>query len=147
MTVLDVHKQSYGRPLSSVFGAPEKMFAQLLEDDADPILDDLLVINYRYVRFFYHPLKDKFVICSGWKDPAWTHARPLRSGIDAEEKEHRESVFGSNLIDIEQKSMTQLLVDEVCHHCVPFRSRLLNPWPGSPSVLHIPNRKLDSLVT
>lgn len=113
MSVLDIHRQPYDRPLSSVFGAPEKLFAQLFEEDADPILSSLRTINYRYVRFFFHPLKDKFVICNGWKDPTWTDVRRLRSGIDNEEKEARESVFGRNLIDIEQKSIPQLLVDEV----------------------------------
>lgn len=113
MAILNVHAQRYNRPLSTVFGAPEKIFAQLLEDDADPLLPELRVLNYRYMRFFYHPLKGKFVICSGWKDPSWIHVRALRAGIDGDEKDYRESVFGPNLIDIEQKSIPQLLVDEV----------------------------------
>lgn len=113
MAILDVQTQLYNRPLSTVFGTPEKIFAQLLEDDADPLLPQLRVLNYRYVRFFYHPLKDKFVISTGWKDPAWSRVRALRAGIDGEEKDHRERVFGTNLIDIEQKSIPQLLVDEV----------------------------------
>ncbi|XXH00267.1 D-3-phosphoglycerate dehydrogenase 2 [Hypoxylon texense] len=112
MAILNVHAQLYNRPLSTVFGAPEKIFAQLLEDDADPLLPELRVLNYRYVRFFYHPLKGKFVLCNGWKDPSWTHVRALRAGIDGDEKDYRESVFGPNLIDIEQKSVPQLLVDE-----------------------------------
>jgi cation-transporting P-type ATPase 13A2 len=113
MVVLDVTSQPYNRPLSTVFGSPEKMLAQLLEDDADPLLPELRVLNYRYVRLFFHPLKDKFIISTGWKDPNWTRIRSLRAGIDGEEKSQREVVFGSNIIDIEQKSIPQLLVDEV----------------------------------
>lgn len=113
MTILEVQTQPYNRPLSTVFGSPDKIYAQLLGDDADPLLPELRVLNYRYVRFFYHPLKGKFVICNGWKDPTWTRVRALRAGIDGEEKDHRERVFGTNLIDIEQKSIPQLLVDEV----------------------------------
>ncbi|KAL7625454.1 hypothetical protein AAE478_004674 [Parahypoxylon ruwenzoriense] len=112
MAILNVNIKPYNRPLSTVFGAPEKIFAQLLEDDADPLLPELRILNYRYVRFFYHPLKDKFLICNGWKDPTWTHVRALRAGIDGEEKDHRGRVFGENIIDIEQKSIPQLLVDE-----------------------------------
>jgi cation-transporting P-type ATPase 13A2 len=113
MAVLDVRSQPYDRSLSTVFGAPDKLFAQFMEDDMDPVLPELRSLNYRYVRFFFHPLKDRFVICNGWKDPSWIHARSLRAGIEGEEKDQRELVFGSNLIDIEQKSVAQLLVDEV----------------------------------
>ncbi|KAI0840195.1 hypothetical protein F5Y06DRAFT_263921 [Hypoxylon sp. FL0890] len=127
MAILNVHTQPYNRPLSTVFGAPEKIFAQLL-DDADPILPELRVLNYRYIRFFYHPLKDKFIISNGWKDPAWTRVRALRAGIDGEEKDHRERVFGANLIDIEQKSIPQLLVDEVFHPFYVFQIASLILW-------------------
>lgn len=113
MAILDVKRQPYDRSLSTVFGAPEKMFAQLLEDDSDPIMNELQTLDYRYVRFYFHPLKDKFIACNGWKDPAWTRVRTLRTGIDGDEKDERERVFGPNLIDIEQKSITRLLVDEV----------------------------------
>ncbi|KAI4868368.1 hypothetical protein F4820DRAFT_138380 [Hypoxylon rubiginosum] len=128
MAILNVHAQRYNRPLSTVFGAPEKIFAQLLEDDADPLLPELRVLNYRYMRFFYHPLKGKFVICSGWKDPSWIHVRALRAGIDGDEKDYRESVFGPNLIDIEQKSIPQLLVDEVFHPFYVFQIASLILW-------------------
>ncbi|CAJ2507776.1 Uu.00g089620.m01.CDS01 [Anthostomella pinea] len=128
MAVLDVKSQPYDRPMSTVFGAPEKMFAQWLEDDADPIMNELRVLTYRYVRFFFHPLKDKFVICNGWKDPTWTRVRPLRAGIDGDEKDQREHVFGSNIIDIEQKSILQLLVDEVFHPFYVFQIASLVLW-------------------
>lgn len=115
MVILNTKRQPYERPLSTVFGAPEKMYAQLLEDDVDPIMSELQTLDYRYVRFFFHPLKDKFLVCNGWKDPSWTGVRALRTGIDGDEKDERERVFGANMIDIEQKSIPQLLVDEVCY--------------------------------
>jgi len=140
MSVLDVHKQPYDRPLSSVFGATEKMYAQMLEEDSDPILSSLRIINYRYVRFFFHPLKDKFVICNGWKDPTWTDVRRLRAGIDDEEKEARESVFGRNMIDIEQKSIPQLLVDEVGHIYLPGSGPTADSRLGPASILRVSDR-------
>jgi len=87
-----------------------------MDDDPDPILHDLRTLNYRYVRFYFHPLVDKFLLCNGWKDPLWSDVRAIRVGIDSEEKSHRDLVFGSNLIDIEQKSISRLLVDEVSAH-------------------------------
>ncbi|KAI1131950.1 hypothetical protein F5Y10DRAFT_26423 [Nemania abortiva] len=128
MAILNVKHQPYERPLSTVFGAPEKIFAQLLEDDSDPIMNELQTFEYRYVRFFFHPLKDKFVVCNGWKDPTWTRVRMLRTGIDGDEKVERERVFGANLIDIEQKSIPQLLVDEVFHPFYIFQIASLILW-------------------
>ncbi|KAH8664325.1 P-type ATPase-like protein [Xylariales sp. PMI_506] len=128
LAILPISARPYTRPLSTVFGPPEKMFAQFLDDDADPLLSELRVLNYRYVRLFFHPLKDKFVICNGWKDPFWTDVRELRYGIDGDEKEQREYVFGANLIDIEQKSIPQLLVDEVFHPFYVFQIASLILW-------------------
>ncbi|TGJ86477.1 hypothetical protein E0Z10_g2299 [Xylaria hypoxylon] len=128
MATLNVKHQHYDRPLSTVFGAPEKMFAQFLEDDGDPIVSELRTLDYRYVRFFFHPLKDKFVVCNGWKDPNWIRVRDLRSGIDGDEKDERERVFGANIIDIEQKSIPQLLVDEVFHPFYVFQIASLILW-------------------
>ncbi|RYC55597.1 hypothetical protein CHU98_g10610 [Xylaria longipes] len=97
-------------------------------DDGDPIINELQTLDYRYVRFFFHPLKDKFLVCNGWKDPSWTTVRTLRTGIDGDEKDERERVFGPNLIDIEQKSIPQLLVDEVFHPFYVFQVASLILW-------------------
>ena len=74
---------------------------------------NLRSLDYRYIQFLFHPLKDKFVLCNDWKDPLWTNVRSMRLGLDAEERHRREQVFGANQIDIKQKSTAQLLVDEV----------------------------------
>lgn len=113
MEISQVRVQDYGQPLSSMFGLPEKPLSYGLDDENDPVVDDLRSLNYRYVRFCYHPLRDKFVLFSGWKDPSWTDMKAVRAGLDSDEKSIREILFGNNLIDIEQKSMSQLLVDEV----------------------------------
>ncbi len=104
------------------------MAVYVLDEDQDPILRDLRVLNYRYVRFFFHPLRDKFVLCSGWKDPAWNDVHTIRAGIASDEKSHRTLVFGANMIDIEQKSAFRLLVDEVFHPFYVFQIASLILW-------------------
>lgn len=37
----------------------------------------------------------------------------MRSGLDADERDSREQIFGSNDIEIDAKTIPQLLVDEV----------------------------------
>jgi cation-transporting ATPase 13A2 len=128
MAILDVASRPYGRPYSTVFGNPDKMTAYSLDDDGDPILDQLRVINYRYVRLYFHPPRDKFLLATGWKDPLWTDLRAVRAGIDSDEKSHRDIVFGNNLIDIEQKSTFKLLVDEVFHPFYVFQIASLVLW-------------------
>ena len=70
-------------------------------------------VDYRYLRFFYHPLEDRFFLISGWKDSSWTNVKVMRDGLDVDDRDSRELIFGKNVIDIQQKSIPQLLVDEV----------------------------------
>lgn len=109
-----MESKEYGRSLSTVFGAPEKRYVVSYDDDDDPVLESLRILDYRYMRFSFHPLKDRFILSNSWKDPTWTNVKSIRAGIDGDEKENRELVFGKNLIDIKQKTIPQLLVDEVC---------------------------------
>ncbi|KAL2114590.1 hypothetical protein VUR80DRAFT_4573 [Thermomyces stellatus] len=128
IAILDVETKPYGRPLSTVFGYTDKVMLYDIDDDFDPLLPELRIISYRYVRLFFHPVKDVFVLFNGWKDPAWTDVKAARSGVDAEEKSTREVVFGSNLIDIEQKSIPKLLVDEALHPFYVFQIASLILW-------------------
>lgn len=128
MAILSVDSQPYGKTLSTIFDTPSKQTSYLLDEDQDPIVSDLRMINYRYVRFYFHPARDKFLICNGWKDPLWTDARSIRGGIDSEEKSYRDVVFGQNLIDIEQKSIFRLLVDEAFHPFYVFQIASLILW-------------------
>lgn len=82
----------------------------------------LRFLDYRYVRFCFHPLIDKFVLCSSLKDPKWTNVRSIRGGLDGDERYRREQVFGQNQIDIRQKSFLQLLIDEVNQNLSLFSS-------------------------
>lgn len=118
--VQDVEFIEYGRSLSTVFGEPEKRFTFAFDEDDDPVLENLRIVDYRYMRFSFHPLKDKFVLCNSWKDPTWTDVKAIRAGIDGDEKDNRELVFGKNLIDIKQKTIPQLLVDEVLSDSLAF---------------------------
>jgi cation-transporting ATPase 13A2 len=128
MSIHDVVKQTYGRPLSSVFGQDEKSGMRTYDEDYDPIINSLRSIDYRYIRFCYNPLKDKFLMANTWKDPNWTHVRTVRSGLDTEETNYRAQVFGKNLIDLKEKTTMQLLVDEVFHPFYVFQIASLILW-------------------
>jgi cation-transporting ATPase 13A2 len=126
--VQNVDRQSYGRSLSTVFGDPEKGRRGDWTEDEDPLIEELRCLDYRYIRFVYHPVKDKFVLANTWKDPAWTEVAALREGLDNDERDYRELVFGKNLIDIAEKTTGQLLVDEVFHPFYVFQIASLILW-------------------
>ncbi|PHH83535.1 hypothetical protein CDD82_7576 [Ophiocordyceps australis] len=129
LAIMLVRSELLERPVSTVFGPPgKKLLSCGLDDDDDPLMDHLRSLDYRYVRLYFHPLKDKFVLCNGWKDPEWTDVREVRSGLDSDEKAMRDIIFGSNLIDIEQKAVSQLLVDEVLHPFYIFQIASLVLW-------------------
>lgn len=112
--IRQVSKESYGNPLSTVFEvAPLGIMRSDSDEDNDPILVHLRALEYRYLRFVYNPVDDTFQSVSGWKDSSWSSIKLMRLGLDADERDKRELVFGQNLIDVQQKSTFQLLVDEV----------------------------------
>ncbi|RCI13511.1 hypothetical protein L249_5504 [Ophiocordyceps polyrhachis-furcata BCC 54312] len=128
LVILSVRTQLYGRPVSTTFGMPVKLFSYGLDDESDPLMDQLRTLEYRHVRLCFHPLQDQFVLSTGWKDPDWTNIRSLRSGLDSDEKATREVMFGSNLIDTGVKSVGQLLVEEALHPFYMFQVASLVLW-------------------
>ena len=88
----------------------------------------LRFLDYRYIRFVFHPLKDKFVLNNNFKDPTWKEVRSIRSGLDSDERHKRGQVFGKNLINIEQKTIPQLLFDEAFHPFYVFQIASLILW-------------------
>ncbi|KAI4155425.1 MAG: hypothetical protein L6R39_001241 [Caloplaca ligustica] len=101
--VHDLTKEQYGYTVSTVFGSVEKRRHYVgVEEDDDPVMTTLRFLDYRYIRFCFHPLKDKFMPCSDWKDSNWTDVRRIRSGLDSDERFRREQVFGKNQIEIKQ---------------------------------------------
>ncbi|KAL1958314.1 hypothetical protein VTO42DRAFT_4631 [Malbranchea cinnamomea] len=128
-TIHPVVTQPYGRPLSTVFSDPNKeMEPPNYDEDGDPNIPYLRFIDYRYIRFCYQPIEDKFSPTGAWKDPSWTDVKTLRIGLDAEERDSREQVFGANIIDIQEKSIPQILIDEAFHPFYIFQVASLILW-------------------
>ena len=50
---------------------------------------------------------------SYWKDLSWTSSKILKKGITRDVHNERKIIFGPNMIDVQEKSTLQLLIDEV----------------------------------
>ena len=127
-TLHNVKAQNYGHPVSTVFGSQEKNEHDHYEEDLDPEVDVLRSIDYRYIHFIYHTVDDKFAISGTFKDPSWTSIKTLKNGINEDDRTLRSQVFGQNVIDIEQKSILQLLMDEVLHPFYIFQVASMILW-------------------
>lgn len=128
MVVQDVAKLDYGQAYSSVFSRGAQGKLQEYDEYDDPILEELRILDYRYIRFCFNPIKDKFVPGNIWQDPSWTDVDAVRGGIDSDEQEVREQVFGQNAIEILEKTTGQLLIDEAFHPFYVFQIASLVLW-------------------
>ncbi|KAL9102913.1 MAG: hypothetical protein Q9163_002005 [Psora crenata] len=129
MTVQNLKRMPYGHALSTVFG-PKALSRRSseYEDDDDPILREICFLDYRYIRLCFHPDSDKFLLCSDWTDPTWRSVKSMRMGLDSDERHIREQVFDKNQIDVKEKSVPQLLMDEALHPFYIFQIASLILW-------------------
>lgn len=98
------------------------------ESDPDPKLHTLRIIEYRYIKFYYNPEEDIFLTNYDWVDSSWKDIDQVRMGIDPDIQKTRLTVFGPNLIDIEEKSTFSLLIDEVLHPFYVFQVFSMILW-------------------
>jgi hypothetical protein len=144
-SICEVLSIPYGRVLSTVFAESESC---ALDEDQDSTVPYLRYIDYRCLRFFYHPVDDKFSLISGWKDPLWTNIKRMRIGLDADDHDSRAQIFGANVIDIQQKSIIQLLIDEVrAMLLITYCQVQILTKEGVSPVLHLPNCESCPMVT
>jgi cation-transporting ATPase 13A3/4/5 len=130
----------------------------------DFLLENLLVIDYRYAKFALDPTSGSFIMVkcvtgslSGlislliyenrdWRDPGWTGVGSVKNGLEGPLRQQRLTLFGSNIIDIEGKSVISLLVDEVSF-CFMCHSELSTDLEiGHPPFLRLPDRQHHTVV-
>ncbi|KAG0032683.1 hypothetical protein BGZ81_010294 [Podila clonocystis] len=123
----------YGGPIDSVFSPDQLEKSQ--DDDASfedtvttGILHDMRYFDYQYIRFIYNPMVQQFMQNSKWKDPDWSTISNCERGIGRETHQERTMVFGQNLIDVQEKTVGQLLVQEVLHPFYIFQVFSMALW-------------------
>jgi hypothetical protein len=71
----------------------------------------------------------------------------MRSGLDADDRDSREQIFGKNVIDIQQKPLFQLLIDEVSSRNYLAIERMILTNEGLSPILYLPTCEPYSLVS
>lgn len=97
-------------------------------DDIDPIVPVLISFEYRYMRLFYDPLDDLFKISNNWIDEKWRHYPDIKEGITENNYKCRKTIFGKNLIEIKDKTIGNLLIDEILHPFYVFQIFSIFLW-------------------
>ncbi|KAF9933570.1 hypothetical protein FBU30_005213 [Linnemannia zychae] len=127
-----VYTKYYGGLINSVF-SPEQM--EKHEDDegfdealSTGMLHDMRYFDYQYIRFIYNPVNCSFMQNSKWKDPEWSSIANCDRGIGRETQQERAMVFGQNVIDVKEKTVGQLLVQEVLHPFYIFQVFSMVLW-------------------
>ncbi|GAA5923044.1 hypothetical protein JCM3775_006234 [Rhodotorula graminis] len=104
--------------------APKKK----LKVGGGPTVDEIKFLDYRYYRFLLHP-DGHFRMVREWKDPQWSSLSALRRGLTSSgEVALRTTLFGLNAIEIEAKTVGQLLMDEVLHPFYIFQLFSIALW-------------------
>lgn len=133
LTIKDISKTRFGGRLSHFMTLATKSES---EDDfqmeevkeSNPFVPFILYFDYRYINFFYNPVEDIYRTNSTWYDLHWLNVKNLRDGTSQTIQEQRSAIFGRNNIDIEEKSIVQLLLDEVLHPFYVFQIFSIFLW-------------------
>lgn len=122
LQIINVRKQRFDERLSN--------FLTIHEDkgQSDPVIPYVHSFIYRYIKFFYDPMEDIFRTNSNWYDTRWLNLKTIKEGISQSLQEQRLDVFDYNKIEIEEKSILQLLADEVLHPFYVFQIFSIFLW-------------------
>ncbi|KAK9764745.1 hypothetical protein K7432_007508, partial [Basidiobolus ranarum] len=125
---VDVRRVKYSGSLESVFGTgcvDDLAYKELNTTD----FEELAYIDYRYIRFLYHPINNRFEPISYWKDRQWfENPTQIRFGVEDAHREERRIVFGRNVVNVEEKPAVRLLVEEVLHPFYIFQVFSIILW-------------------
>ncbi|CAK9435871.1 uncharacterized protein LODBEIA_P05160 [Lodderomyces beijingensis] len=122
LSIIDIKKQRFSERLSCFLALPEG------DSEKDIVVPYLHSFVYRYIKFFYNPAEDIFKTNSNWYDGRWLNVKNIKDGISQSLQEQRLEVFDENRIEVDEKSVFQLLVDEVLHPFYVFQIFSIFLW-------------------
>ncbi|KAI5951431.1 hypothetical protein KGF54_004505 [Candida jiufengensis] len=99
-----------------------------IDIEKDPVVPNIHFFIYRYIKFFYDPMEDIFRTNSNWYDGRWLNIKNLKDGISQGTYEERIKIFQENSIEVQEKSIVQLLADEILHPFYIFQVFSIFLW-------------------
>lgn len=68
--------------------------------------------DYHHLKFVFHPDEEEFVTIRSWKPSEWSHNEKVLAGINENEASIRRVFVGINLLEIDNPSNLQLIINE-----------------------------------
>ncbi|QLG73601.1 hypothetical protein HG535_0F01110 [Zygotorulaspora mrakii] len=135
---IDVKRCWYNRPMSTLLPITPSRMAERCNrdmpnnlhrtDDENPSIPILISFEYRYITFIYSPVEDIFKTNNNWVDPDWVHLGSVTRGLSRNVWEDRVIAFGKNHINLNVKTVSQILFDEVLHPFYVFQIFSIILW-------------------
>lgn len=122
LSIVNITKERFNERLSSFLTINDE------NDAKDPIVGYIHSFNYRYMKFFYNPIDDIFKTNNNWYDIHWLNKYKVQDGISQSMYDERLMIFGENTIEIDDKSILSLLMDEVLHPFYIFQIFSILLW-------------------
>lgn len=129
LNVIPINRQWYNRSLSTVMNIPHLDDINNHYDlnvNLNPNIPILISFEYRYLKFFYSPVEDIFKTNTNWCDFDWLN-KP-KDGLTKDSYEDRFLVFNKNSLELKEKSIKNLLVDEILHPFYMFQVFSIILW-------------------
>lgn len=129
LTIVHITKRRLNERLSSFLTVELKSeLDDIQSKERDPTVSTMHSFTYRYIKFFYNPVEDLFKTNSNWYDIHWLSIKNTKDGVSQSAQEQRLDIFDENKIDIEEKTVLQLLMDEVLHPFYVFQVFSIFLW-------------------
>lgn len=129
LIVVDVQKRRFNQRLSAFLNTVEDKTDELpTSQPTDPIIGNIHSFTYRYMKFFFNPLEDLFKTNNNWIDDNWRNVDKIGDGVSQNGYEERSIIFGENSIEIDDKSIGALLLEEVLHPFYVFQIFSIILW-------------------
>ncbi|ODV98495.1 hypothetical protein PACTADRAFT_184935 [Pachysolen tannophilus NRRL Y-2460] len=122
LSIINLTRQWYNKRLSNY------LTISISQQEDDPVVPILISFEYRYRRIYYSPTEDIFKTNSNWAEESWCDLERVKDGLTQDSHDDRLLIFGLNLIDIKEKSVSQLAVDEVLHPFYIFQISSIILW-------------------
>ncbi|KAF8919770.1 hypothetical protein CPB85DRAFT_1373089 [Mucidula mucida] len=129
ISIFPIRTINYHYSINTVFS--EEPGAPLLKASngaSEPNMEILHFLDYRYSRFALDPRTGLFSMIREWTDRSWLTVAGVQGGLDGDVRTQRSTLFGPNTIDIEAKSTTSLLADEIIHPFYVFQIASIVLW-------------------
>ena len=83
---------------------------------------------FRHARFFWSEKREAFVDAIEWSNVVLLPVAERTTGLDGTTRAYQERVFGSNIVDVPMKPISQLMMDEVLHPFYIFQVASMIIW-------------------